>query len=723
MENFKEIINYIFSVLKLENITGLDAIRHCNILVALSFITIKVCQKFDIPTEYGFENFLKDKKGNIIHDENIILKKYYSVDKQCFLKIIFEKGSYSEFKFKIESPINFINIYKKLYNLNHNECKKNTFDLFGIIYQLYLDKCNSVQKKELGQYFTNRHLINYVIELCNPKLKENNEIESILDPSSGTGGFLSMSCKYLNKNNSNINWDINKKNIYGFDNNSIYKSICQGSVGLEIEQLCDKTIIYRDTLCEDYRLNNSLIDKVDVIMCDIPFGIRNFKFASACPRIKQLKFDGTKAEPLFLQLILQSLNKNGRAAIIIPDNLLENNAKLHTLTRQYLIENLNLKKVISIDDKLLNLGISQSIIYFENNGKTETVEFLKLKFENNKCIDESILNVKYDEIKNNNYYLYTNKYIIQEKKYNLDKIKNIQIKEVCKSRIINPMEKINNKNDYIIINNSSIKYYSNEEVIISKKSIVLELTNLEINLKYVYYYLLHIQNDIENNLSTKNTINLEYINNIEVPTISNLIIEDIVTSLDLYHEQIELNNKKRANYDKICKNIFWSYCYNKSMIKLSEIVNITILKDNNQDQALDCIYIDKHGSIVDYANKSTLYNPYICIKLANDLISYKYLYYYLKYNRVITKILESSTISKSTIENLSIALLTKSEQFDLIKMYDTMTHQQIQLSIMNNDLLNNNLINRVLNLNNSNLDNYETHSSCSATSKNMNVEY
>ena len=57
-----------------------------------------------------------------------------------------------------------------------------------------------------------------MIKLCDPILKENGEIETILDPTCGTGGFLSMSIKYLNKTyNNSINWSINKNNIFGFD--------------------------------------------------------------------------------------------------------------------------------------------------------------------------------------------------------------------------------------------------------------------------------------------------------------------------------------------------------------------------------------------------------------------------------------------------------------------------------------------------------------------------
>ena len=53
--------------------------------------------------------------------------------------------------------------------------------------------------RDLGQYYTNRLVINYMIKLCDPKMNKKGKIETILDPTMGTGGFLTMSIKYLNE--------------------------------------------------------------------------------------------------------------------------------------------------------------------------------------------------------------------------------------------------------------------------------------------------------------------------------------------------------------------------------------------------------------------------------------------------------------------------------------------------------------------------------------------
>ena len=47
---------------------------------------------------------------------------------------------------------------------------------------------------------------------------------------------------------------------------------------------------------------------------------------------------------------MSSLNDNGRCAVIIPDGVLFNESNQHQGTRQYLIENFNLHKVVSLND-------------------------------------------------------------------------------------------------------------------------------------------------------------------------------------------------------------------------------------------------------------------------------------------------------------------------------------------------------------------------------------
>ena len=75
---------------------------------------------------------------------------------------------------------------------------------------------NVNKDKQLGQYFTERYVINYIVEVCESKVKQNDSKEIILDPLIGTGGFIACA-NSINKN-KNINNTKNTKNTKNTNN-------------------------------------------------------------------------------------------------------------------------------------------------------------------------------------------------------------------------------------------------------------------------------------------------------------------------------------------------------------------------------------------------------------------------------------------------------------------------------------------------------------------------
>jgi type I restriction-modification system DNA methylase subunit len=345
-------------------------------------------------------------------DHNELQEMVYVSKKECIINILKNKNIFWV-DYKLNSSMNLQNILKKVNEIDINKLSLKV-DIVGIVYELHLKSGTSQAMRDLGQYFTNRIVIDYMVRLCKPtiKNKKTGEIEKVLDPSMGTGGFLTMAIKYLNENNKGINWDTNKNNIIGFDIDENVKSMALLNAFIETGQLFDKTIIKHNSLEKDYILDDgTVIDKVDVILANEPFGLKNIVHADCCERIKNLKIRGTKAEPLFLQLMMLSLNNNGRCAVVVIDGVLSNDSNLHTETRKHLIENLNLKKVISLNgDFFLNTGVKSSILFFINDGITTETEFSELVFDKGELKENSIIKVDYKTIVKNDYSLFVNKY-------------------------------------------------------------------------------------------------------------------------------------------------------------------------------------------------------------------------------------------------------------------------------------------------------------------------
>ena len=608
LETFENTLDQIRAILRKEGITGMDSIKHCLAFTVSRFLTNENCNKLDIDNKYSFESLI-DK------DEQEMRELFFNSSLECIVGQIFEKMQFKT-DFKLESPSNLRNILNKIKDININELSTN-YDIVGIIYELHLKTGTSQAMRDLGQYFSNRSVIKYMVKLCDPKIKKNGEIETILDPTMGTAGFLAMSIKHINNinNKKKVDWIKNKNNIYGFDIDENVKNMAILNLFLETGQIFDRTLIKHDTLHKDFELEDkTFIDKVDVILANEPFGIKGLKYADCCERIKKLKIDGTKAEPLFLQLMMQSLNVKGRCAVIVPDGVLFNDAKLHKGTRKHLCNNFNLLKVISLEDGLfLNTGVKSSILFFVNDGETTKVEFCKIKMLNNDIVEESIIKVNVDEIEQNDYTLFVNKYNkVEENKINGLEYK--KLGEICDflSSKFNSGDMDNNGeykfysgiasnpagnhsifnfniSEYICIikggGAGSGKYgdqiglgkvfYLTGKNAISNGMYILKPKITNNNLKYIFYYLKISKNKIMD-LATYTTglgnIKQENLKSFQIPIPSITIQEQIVESLDVIYDTIEGNNKLIQNYEKIKKGIIFSCTFNVDKQKLGDVI-------------------------------------------------------------------------------------------------------------------------------------------------------
>ena len=652
MNQFETTITSIRNILRVEGITGLDSINHCVALLVSRYLTIEKCSEFEIPLEFAFENFLKNKDGTKCDDQTAIAKFYtQNGDEDCLFVYLQDKLNFNTFKFKINAPLNFLKIYEKLEDINISNLF-DKIDIVGAIYELHLKTGTTGSgMRDLGQYFTNREVIKYMIKLCDPKLKKNGDIESILDPSMGTGGFLSMSIKHLNKKHKNINWKLNKDRIYGFDVDETVKNMSLLNALLECGQIFNETFVKNDTLHNDYLIDKKIIDKVDIILANEPFGLKNIIHTNCCKRIKDLKIEGTKAEPLFLQLMMQSLNVGGRCAVIIPDGVLFNDAKLYKLTRKYLCDKLRLAKVISLEDGLfLNTGVKSSILFFVNDGETKEVDYCKIKISSGEIVEELIIKVNIEEIKDNDYSLFVNKYNkVEEEK--LDGIEYKKLGEICeflpKSKrqasfgkdsgkypfytsskdLTKFCDDIDYKDTCLIIGtggNANIKISNNFSC--STDNFIIKNKDNQIINNYLYYWFINNMTKLQDCFhgSTIKHISKGDLENIKIPIPPLSSQEQIVEALDLIYNTIEGNNKLIQNYEKIKKGIIWSSTFNVDKKKIEDITTIKGGKrldttEKYSDEKTDFYYIQ----VTEFENINDENYKNISESIYKRLINYK----------------------------------------------------------------------------------------------------
>ena len=138
--------------------------------------------KFTKLVEY-VKNPEKEKNIKKIFDD-FLWKEVLS--KHPKFKDIFEDGKRSF----IKESSTIKNIVLALSSIDFNNYE---YDILGEAYEsIFVNAifgAGGNKKSELGQFFTPPKVKKLLVNLVNPKIKDNGEIESVLDPASGTGGL------------------------------------------------------------------------------------------------------------------------------------------------------------------------------------------------------------------------------------------------------------------------------------------------------------------------------------------------------------------------------------------------------------------------------------------------------------------------------------------------------------------------------------------------------
>ena len=371
VETFKTALNRIRDILRLEAITGMDSMRHICLYLLSRYMTRAKVASLEVPEEFAWETLIETaqtKNGGV----QKALDCFYHAEEDCLVRHFDRLFGTDKFSFDIKTPQKHKEILEILNPVNMAEvdCQ---MDILGLVYELHLKK-GSAPPRDLGQFFTDRFICEYMTELCKPGFKSPGVPESICDPTMGTGGLLTAPIKYFKKHHADkpIDWAIQQKEIHGCDHDIKVAGFARLNLFMEMGGNRTTNLLTKNSLYDDLTQTG-----YDVILANMPFGLKGITHAECCERVKALKIRGTKSEPLFLQLMMVSLNMGGRCAVVVPDGMLDNTAVCHKNTRMYLLDNFELHRIIKMKGQFfMNTGVKSSILFFEKTGKpTESVEF------------------------------------------------------------------------------------------------------------------------------------------------------------------------------------------------------------------------------------------------------------------------------------------------------------------------------------------------------------
>lgn len=227
-------------------------------------------------------------------------------------------------------------------------------DAKGRAYEQFLGE---VFRGKLGQYFTRREIVDFLVGLCQPTYDD-----ILLDPACGSGGFLVNSMKEVFQHVDRdfagdetqivrLKDEFAKNHIFGLEINERIARVAM--MDMVINEDGHSNVEVRTAFDSDFGNQSIENEAFSLILTNPPFGDKVRiddrdklgKSELADYALSQQK-KSTKSEVLFIERCNQFLREGGRLGIVIPDGLLSNPSDKHV--RTYLLHNFHIQAIVSL---------------------------------------------------------------------------------------------------------------------------------------------------------------------------------------------------------------------------------------------------------------------------------------------------------------------------------------------------------------------------------------
>lgn len=221
------------------------------------------------------------------------------------------------------------------FNYEHSENLGNAFEyLLSIL----------GSQGDAGQFRTPRHIIDFIIEVVDPKKNE-----TILDPACGTAGFLISAYKHILKQNKEKALTPDEKlklmnNLAGYDISPDMVKLAL--VNMYLHGFPEPKIHEYDSLTSEKRWGENF----DVIMANPPFTTPK---GGVSPH-SRFNVNVKRTEVLFVDYIVSHLNTSGRSGIVVPAGVVFKDDTGYVKIRKNLVDSNLLWAVVSLPGGVFN---------------------------------------------------------------------------------------------------------------------------------------------------------------------------------------------------------------------------------------------------------------------------------------------------------------------------------------------------------------------------------
>ena len=385
INEMKEILaGRIESPLKLEQIDIDDFFRHTNDLM-FSQDTLKPTPALIIITKLMLIKMQEEKGQNISRLGDILDQKeaYFNSTIPLEQKKKIDNGVRSHIDNLLEnistdllpvddrtigSRISIPVLFEIVEGLSKHHIGSVKADVQGRAFEIYLGK--TMRGKELGQYFTPRAIVDFMVDIVNPTHRD-----MVIDPACGTGGFLKQAylkiSDHLEKERVVLGKDeytrkrdfLHKDQIYGTDKDPL--GVQLSMINLFMWGDSHSHIHRHDGLTNIQDGDEVVEDKFSAVLTNPPFGSASdvkiqpnqippeydFGYKWEFDEDEGIYKKTTKRQPqdagvLFLERCVKLVTPNGKIGIVLPSGVFNN--KTSEYVRQWIQQNINVKLIVSL---------------------------------------------------------------------------------------------------------------------------------------------------------------------------------------------------------------------------------------------------------------------------------------------------------------------------------------------------------------------------------------
>jgi type I restriction enzyme M protein len=346
------------NVLRDDGITYTDYVTELTFLLFLKMLA-ETGHEDRLPKEHRWAVLLKK--------EGIDLLEYY---RQLLLDLGNSKKEkdpvvlaiFTDAQTKLRKPTNLEGLVRAIDKLDWFSARE---EGLGNLYEGLLEKNAAEKKSGAGQYFTPRPLIDCMVRLVQPQPGE-----IIQDPAAGTGGFIVAADRYIKDNTDDL-YKLPQGVTADFQRNRAY-------VGVELvpdtHRLCLMNLMLHgiesmvdsgDALSPD----GERLERANVVLTNPPFGTKK---GGGRPTRSDFSItaDTSNKQLAFVEHIVRALKPGGRAAVVLPDNVLFEDGVGRRL-RTWLMELCDLHTILRLPTGIFYAQGVKTNVIFLTRGKND----------------------------------------------------------------------------------------------------------------------------------------------------------------------------------------------------------------------------------------------------------------------------------------------------------------------------------------------------------------